>query len=88
MKVFKWVLIALGTLVLVFVAVIVGWLATIETVKLTAADLDVGGSYPAEERQALFDACKSNRENEAFDEGRYARASLTTPERSCPALSG
>lgn len=58
MKVLKWVLIVFGSLVLVLIAVIIGWLSTVEGVKLSAADLDVGGSYPAEERQALFAACR------------------------------
>jgi hypothetical protein len=68
MKVFKWVLIVFGGLVLVLIAVTIGWLSTVEGVKLTAADFEVGGSYPAEERKALFNACKNNRLNEALDE--------------------
>ena len=71
MKVLKWVLIVFGAVLLVFIAVGAGglyWASTVESVKLTAADLDIGGSYPPEERQALFDACKSSSENEGGDE--------------------
>ena len=63
MTVLKWALIVLGGLLLVFVAVVAGglyWASTVESVKLTAADLDVGGSYPAEERQALVDSCQKS----------------------------
>lgn len=62
MSVLKWVLIVLGVLVLIGFAVIAGvvyWASTVESVKLTVADLDVGGAYPTEERQHLLDACRA-----------------------------
>ena len=71
MKVLRWVLIVLGALLLVVIAVgAIGfyWASTVETVHLTAADLAVGGSYPAEERQALLVACKNSPENDGGDE--------------------
>ena len=68
MNAFKWVLIVAGALFLVLVAVIIGWLSTIETVKLTVADFEVGGTYPAEERRAVFYACKNSFEAEGADE--------------------
>ena len=64
MKVFKWVLIVFGGLALVFVV----WVSTVETAKLTAADFEAGGTYPAEERQALFNACNGSWVNKSFDE--------------------
>lgn len=70
MTVLKWVLIVLGVLLLVFVAVVAGglyWASTVESVKLTAADLEVGGSYPAEERQSLLDSCQKSAEAPATD---------------------
>ncbi len=64
MSVLKWVLIVLGAIVLIVVVAIVGtffWASTIEGVKLTEADLKVGGDYPAEERQQLLDICAQKR---------------------------
>jgi hypothetical protein len=64
MSVLKWVLIVLGAIVLIGVVVIAGtffWASTIEGVKLTEADLKVGGAYPAEERQQLLDICAKKR---------------------------
>jgi len=71
MKVLKWVLIVFGAILLVLIAIGgVGffWASNVESVKLTAADLDVGGSYPAEERQALLDACKTSSDAEGSPE--------------------
>ena len=71
MKVLKWVLIVFGAILLVLIAIGGAgffWASNVESVKLTAADLDVGGSYPAEERQALLVACKSSSEAEGADE--------------------
>ena len=65
MTVLKWVLIAFGVLLLVIIAVVAGglyWASTVESVKLTAADLEVGGSYPADERQELLDSCQKGSE--------------------------
>ncbi len=70
MTVLKWVLIVFGVLLLLFVAVVaVGfyWASTVEPVKLTAADLDVGGSYPAEERQALLESCRKSSQGPASE---------------------
>jgi hypothetical protein len=61
MSVLKWVLAAVGVIFLLLIALIVGgyfWAQNIEAVKLTKADLDVGGSYSAEERQTLVTACE------------------------------
>jgi hypothetical protein len=63
MTVLKWVLLIFGVLFLAFIAVVVGgyyWASTVPSVKLDAADLKVGGAYPADERQALLDACRKN----------------------------
>ena len=70
MKVLKWVLIVFGAILLVLIAIGGAgffWASNVESVKLTAADLDVGGSYPAEERQALLDACQKNSEADGAD---------------------
>ena len=64
MAVLKWVLIVLGAIAAIVLVVIVGtffWASTIESVKLTEADLQVGGAYPAEERQQLLDICAKKR---------------------------
>jgi len=64
MSVLKWVLIVIGAIVLLGVVAIVGtffWASTIQSVKLTEADLQVGGAYPAEERQQLLDICAKKR---------------------------
>ncbi len=61
MSVLKWVLAAAGVIFVLLIALIVGgyfWAKNIEAVKLTKADLEAGGSYPAEERQALITACE------------------------------
>lgn len=53
------------------VALIAGvfiWASTVETEKLTAADFDIGGTYSVQERDALFNACKSNWLNKDLDE--------------------
>jgi hypothetical protein len=57
MSVLKWVLAAVGV---IFLLIIGGyfWAQNIEAVKLTKADLEAGGSYPAEERQALITSCE------------------------------
>ena len=44
-------------------AVVIGgyyWASTVESVKLTAADMEVGGPYPPDERQALLGACQKS----------------------------
>jgi uncharacterized membrane protein len=64
MSVLKWLLIILGVLVLFGVVAIVGtlyWASTVESVKLTEADLQVGGAYPPEERQQVLDVCAKRR---------------------------
>jgi hypothetical protein len=64
MAVLKWVLIILGSIVLAGLIVIVGtfyWASTVQSVKLTEADLKIGGDYPAEERQELLDICAKKR---------------------------
>ena len=64
MAVLKWVLIILGSIVLAGLIVIVGtfyWASTVQSVKLTEADLKIGGDYPAEERQELLDICGKKR---------------------------
>ena len=63
MTVLKWLLIIFGVLFIAFMAVVIGgyyWASTVKSLKLTAADLDVGGSYPPEERQALLGACQKS----------------------------
>ena len=63
MTVLKWLLIIFGVLFIAFMAVVIGgyyWASTVEGVKLTAADLEVGGPYPPEERQALLGACQKS----------------------------
>jgi hypothetical protein len=70
MTVLKWVLVIFGVLFLAFIAVVVGgyyWASTVPSVKLDAADLKVGGAYPADERQALLDACRKNMKTPAGD---------------------
>jgi hypothetical protein len=60
MSVLKWVLAAVGVIILLLIGIGVGfffWAKNIEGVKLTAADLQPGGSYSAEERQAFVTAC-------------------------------
>jgi hypothetical protein len=64
MAILKWVLIILGSIVLAGLVVIVGtfyWASTVQSVKLTEADLKIGGDYPAEERQELLDICAKKR---------------------------
>jgi hypothetical protein len=63
MTLLKWVLVVVGVLFLAFIAVIVGgyyWASTVESVKLDAADLKVGGAYSPADRQTLLDACQKN----------------------------
>lgn len=70
MTVLKWLLIAFGVLLLVFVATIAGglyWASTVESVKLTTVDLEVGGTYPVEERRALLESCQKSAEAPASD---------------------
>ena len=66
MTVLKWVLVVFGVLLILFIAVLAGglyWASTVESVKVTAADLEVGGSYPADERQALLASCQKTAES-------------------------
>jgi len=72
MTVLKWLLVIFGVLFLAVLAVVIGgyyWASTVESVKLDAADLKVGGAYPAEERQALLDSCQKNMKKPAGDKG-------------------
>lgn len=72
MSFLKWVLVILGVLFLAVLAIIIGgyyWASTVESVRLTAEDLKVGGAYPPEERQALLDACQKNLKKPADESG-------------------
>jgi hypothetical protein len=63
MTVLKWLLIIFGVLFIAFMAVVIGgyyWASTVESVKLNAADMEVGGPYPSDERQALLGACQKS----------------------------
>jgi hypothetical protein len=67
----KWILVIFGVLFIAFLSVVIGgyyWASTVESVKVTAADLEVGGAYPAEEHQALLDACNKNMEAPVSDQ--------------------
>jgi hypothetical protein len=67
----KWILLIFGVLFVAVLAIVIGgyyWASTVESVKLTAADLQVGGAYPADERQALLDACLKNMEAPTSDQ--------------------
>lgn len=71
MSVLKWLLIIVGVLFLAFLAVVVGgyyWASNVETVKISAQDIEVGGPYPEEERQALVNSCKKNIETPAGEQ--------------------
>ena len=60
MSILKWVLIVLGAIAAIVLVVIAGtvyWASTVESVKLTDADLQVGGTYSEEERKELLDIC-------------------------------
>jgi len=64
MSVLKWVLIVLGAIAAIVLVAIIGtfyWASTIESVKLTESDLQVGGAYPDAERKELLDICNSKR---------------------------
>ncbi len=72
MTLLKWVLVIFGVLFVLVFAVIIGgyyWASQIESVKLTPEDLKVGGAYPADERQALLDACQKNMKKPVDDKG-------------------
>jgi hypothetical protein len=72
MSALKWLLVIFGVLFLAVIAVVVGgyyWASTVESVKLTAADIKIGGAYPPEERQALLDSCQKNLKKPAADKG-------------------
>lgn len=76
MTLLKWLLVIGGVLFLAFIASIVGmvyWASGIEGVHVAQADLAVGGSYPAEERTALLDAC--------------AKRNVTKREDSCTCVA-
>jgi hypothetical protein len=76
MTLLKWLLVIGGVLFLAFIASIVGmvyWASGIESVHVTEADLAVGGSYSAEERTALLDAC--------------AKRNITKREDSCTCVA-
>jgi hypothetical protein len=71
MSVLKWLLIIVGVLFIAFLAIVVGgyyWASNVETVKITAQDIEVGGAYPEEERQALVASCKRNIETPAGEQ--------------------
>jgi hypothetical protein len=60
MAVLKWILIVAGVLFVIGAAAIFGfgyWASNVESVKITEADLQVGGAYPPEERQQVLDVC-------------------------------
>lgn len=62
MTVLKWALVIFGVLFLALAAGVFGlfyWGTTVEPVKIVASDLEVGGSYPDDEREALYAACNS-----------------------------
>lgn len=66
MTVLKWALIIFGVLFLALAAGVFGlfyWGTTVEAVKVTTADLEVGGSYPDDEREALYAACNAKLNN-------------------------
>lgn len=72
MNVMKWLLLTFGVLFLAFLAVVIGgyyWASSIPSVKLDAADIEVGGPYPPDERQALLDSCQKNMKIPADDKG-------------------
>ena len=72
MNLVKWLLIILGVLFVAFLAVVMGgywWASSIQSIKLDAADVQVGGPYPPEERQALLDACQKNMKIPEGDKG-------------------
>lgn len=61
MTLLKWVLAIAVVLFLAVSAGIIGlyyWASGIESVRVTQADLAIGGSYPPEEREALIAACE------------------------------
>jgi hypothetical protein len=75
MTALKWVLVIFGVLFLAVIAIVVGgyyWASTVEGVRLTAEDLKAGGPYPAEERQALLDACQKSLKKPPEDKGACA----------------
>ena len=64
MTVLKWVLVIFGVLFLAVAAILFGayfWASSIDSVRISTEDLEVGGSYPDDERQALLNACKAKR---------------------------
>ena len=71
MAVVKAVVGRVGDRFLAFGAVVVGGYygaSNGETVKISAQDIEVGGPYPEEERQALVDSCKKNIETPAGEQ--------------------
>jgi hypothetical protein len=70
MTALKWVLVVVGILFLIVGAGLVGalyWASTVESVPVTAADLEPGGSYPPAEKQALLDACNKQNADKPTD---------------------
>lgn len=70
LTVLKWGLLIFGVLFIACSAAIIGivyWASGIESVKVTEADLAVGGSYPPEEKQALLDACEKRNVSKRAD---------------------
>jgi hypothetical protein len=70
MTLLKWILVIGGVVFLVVAAVVVGvvyWANSVESVKVTEADLAIGGSYPPEEKEALIAACNHRNVNKRPD---------------------
>lgn len=70
MTLLKWVLVIGGVLFLAAGASFIGvlyWASSVESVKVTEADLAIGGSYPPEEKEALIAACNKRNVNKRPD---------------------
>ncbi len=70
MTLLKWILVIGGVLFLLAGAVFIGiyyWADSVPSVKVTEADLAIGGSYPPEEREALLAACNKRNVNKRPD---------------------
>lgn len=70
MTLLKWILVIGGVLFLLAGAVFIGiyyWADSVPSVKVTEADLAIGGSYPPEERVALLAACNKRNVNKRPD---------------------
>lgn len=70
MTLLKWILVIGGVLFLLAGAAFIGiyyWADSVPSVKVTEADLAIGGSYPPEEREALLAACNKRNVNKRPD---------------------